>query len=311
MTRAVTLGTLMAAGALAMSLSAHQQPPAQAAKVLEAEKVADNLFFLHGPKFDNSSGGNTTVFIGADGVTLIDTKNPGWGPVILDKIRELTNKPVTRLINTHTHADHTSGNVDFPATVDIVTHENTAANMPKMGRDSEKFAQGKGLPKRTFKDRMTIGSGADRIELYYFGRGHTNGDAWVLFPTRRVAVAGDSFSRKNIPFLDTLYGASALEFPDTLDRAHATLSKAADTFISGHVTRMTADDLREYAAFNREFLETMRAAKTAGKTADEAEAAWTLPRKYPAYSTGVHVLAPNLHATWLRGNIRLVYAELP
>src|SRR5690348_7434254 len=37
---------------------------------------------------------------------------------------------------------------------------------------------GRGLPKRTFKDKMTIGRGADQIDLYYFGPGHTNGDAW-------------------------------------------------------------------------------------------------------------------------------------
>jgi hypothetical protein len=36
------------------------------------------------------------------------------------------------------------------------------------------------MPKRTFTDKMTIGNGADRVELYYFGRGHTNGDAWVF-----------------------------------------------------------------------------------------------------------------------------------
>ena len=38
--------------------------------------------------------------------------------------------------------------------------------------------------KRTFTDKMTIGSGANRIDLYYFGRGHTNGDAWTVFPAR-------------------------------------------------------------------------------------------------------------------------------
>ena len=63
----------------------------------------------------------------ANGVTVVDTKNPGWGQPILDKIKELTPKPVTMIINTHTHGDHVSGNVEFPATVDIVVQENTAA----------------------------------------------------------------------------------------------------------------------------------------------------------------------------------------
>ena len=77
-------------------------------------------------------GGNTAVFVGADGVVVVDTKLPGWGQPILDKIKELTPKPVTTIINTHTHGDHVSGNVEFPATVDIVVQENTKTNMEKM-----------------------------------------------------------------------------------------------------------------------------------------------------------------------------------
>ena len=79
-----------------------------------------------------NGGGNTAVFIRSDGITLVDTKNPGWGQPILDKVKELSNKPVTQIINTHTHGDHVSGNVEFPATVDIVVQENTQANMQKM-----------------------------------------------------------------------------------------------------------------------------------------------------------------------------------
>ena len=65
-------------------------------------------------------------------MTVVDAKYPGWGQPILDKIKELTPKPVTVLINTHTHGDHVSGNVEFPATVDIVVQENTKVNMEKM-----------------------------------------------------------------------------------------------------------------------------------------------------------------------------------
>ena len=117
----------------------------------------------------------------ANGVAVVDTKNPCWGQPILDSIKKLTPKPVTMIINTHTHGDHVSGNVEFPATVDVVVQQNTAANMKKFtGRGStpEKPVpsifeqnQGRGMPKRTFRDRMTIGSGADQIDLHYFGRG--------------------------------------------------------------------------------------------------------------------------------------------
>ena len=135
------------------------------------------------------------------------------------------------IINTHTHGDHVSGNVEFPATVEVVTHENTAKNMQEMrppsgitpapGTPANIFKEnnGRGLPKRTFKDKMTIGKGADQIELYYFGRGHTNGDAWVVFPALRVMHAGDIFSGKNIPLLDAVNGGSGVEIGKTLAKA--------------------------------------------------------------------------------------------
>ena len=108
------------------------------------------------------------MFITANGVVVVDAKNPGWGTPILNKIKELTPKPVTTLINTHTHGDHVSGNVEFPATIDFIAQENTKANMEKMPIFKEH--NGVGMAKRTFKDKMTIGKGADQIDLYYFGR---------------------------------------------------------------------------------------------------------------------------------------------
>src|SRR5688572_17081581 len=167
MKRSLILGLLFTVGALSIGIAAVQQP--QAPPVVEVEKLKDNLFVLKG------GGGNTGVFITSNGVVVVDAKNPGWGKPVLDKIRTLTDKPVTTLINTHTHGDHVSGNVEFPATVDIITHENTKTNMGKMIPNSTAENQqapattifqannGRGLPKRTFKDKMTIGSGNDRV----------------------------------------------------------------------------------------------------------------------------------------------------
>src|SRR5947209_9391783 len=126
MRRTIVLGTLALIGALSLSVTAFQPPAQQGPKIVEVEKVKDNLFMLKG------GGGNTAVFVTSNGVTVVDTKNPGWGQPILDKIKELTPKPVTTIINTHTHGDHVSGNVEFPATVEVITQENTAANMKKM-----------------------------------------------------------------------------------------------------------------------------------------------------------------------------------
>src|SRR5215469_8099855 len=117
MRRILCLIVLTVLGALSMTLAAFQQPAAgvaQEPKVVQVDKLKDNLYVLKG------GGGNTAVFVGTDGVVVVDTKNPGWGQPILDKIKSLTNKPITTIINTHTHGDHVSGNVEFPANVEIV-----------------------------------------------------------------------------------------------------------------------------------------------------------------------------------------------
>src|ERR1051325_5363344 len=114
MKRQVVLGVLVGLGAASIGLNALQQPAggaqAPAPRVVEVEKLKDNLYMMKG------GGDNSAVFIMADGVTVVDTKNPGWGQPLLDKIKSVTDKPVLRIINTHTHGDHVSGNVEFPAT---------------------------------------------------------------------------------------------------------------------------------------------------------------------------------------------------
>jgi cyclase len=292
MKRSIVLGVLIAIGAFSLAAAGLQPPAQQGPKVIEVEKVKDNLFMLKG------GGGNTAVFVGANGVTVVDAKNPGWGQPILDKIKEITPKPVTLLINTHTHGDHVSGNVEFPATVDIVVQENTKANMEKMPIFKE--SAGRGMAKRTFKDTMTIGRGDEQLDLYYFGRGHTNGDAWIVFRALRVAHAGDIFSGKNLPLLDYNNGGSGVEIGDSLAKAHAGI-KNVDTIITGHSTLMNWNDLAEYAQFNKDFLRDVQAAMKAGKSADAVAASWKAAEKYKGYT---------VQDARLKTNVTALYSEL-
>jgi cyclase len=310
MKRAIVLGGILSVGALSFAITAAQQPPAGGAaapKVVEVEKLRDNLFMLKG------GGGNTAVFVASNGVVVVDTKNPGWGQPILDKIKELTPKPITTIINTHTHGDHVSGNVEFPATVDVVVQENTKTNMmemrgatgiaPPAGPPTNIFKvnNGRGMPKKTFKDKMSLFSGNDRIDLYYFGRGHTNGDAWVVFPALRLMHAGDIFSGKNIPLLDANNGGSGVHIGDSLAKA-ADSVKNIDTVITGHSTTMTMNDLKEYAQFNRDFLKDVSDAKKAGKSVDEVANSWKIPAKYMGYAAPQPVR--------LKANVQVIYDEL-
>jgi glyoxylase-like metal-dependent hydrolase (beta-lactamase superfamily II) len=306
MKRVVVLTALIAAGAVSYVVA---QQGGDKPMVVGVEKLKDNLFVLTG------GGGNTTVFVQSNGITVVDTKNPGWGAPILAKIQELSPKPITTVINTHTHGDHVSGNVEFPATVDIVVQENTAANMklmrPVTGLSKPGappapniFDQnnGKGLAKRTFKDRMTLFKGADPIDLHYFGRGHTNGDAWVLFPALRVVTAGDIVSGKNLPLLDANNGGSGLEIGDSIAKAHSAFSKVADTVVTGHAMTMTMPDLQEYATFNREFADMVRAEKKAGKSVEDVVKSWTMPAKYQGYAAAAEAR--------LRANVQVIFDEI-
>src|SRR5690349_4708716 len=96
------------------------------APVQAIEKVKDNLYLVQG------QGGNTAVFVTQNGVVLVDTKNPNNGQAILDQVKTVTDKPITHIINTHTHGDHTGSNQFFPASVEIVVQENTKGYMEKM-----------------------------------------------------------------------------------------------------------------------------------------------------------------------------------
>ena len=278
---------------------------------IQIEKVKDNLYIVTGGRQGAGIAGNTTVFITDGGVVLVDAKYGGFGKAILDQVKSVTSKPVTTIINTHSHGDHTGGNPDFPRSVEFVAHENAKTNMARM--DEFKGANAAFLPAKTFKDTLSLFAGKDRIDLRYFGAGHTNGDAVIVFPALRTAVMGDLFARKWAPFADATNGGSMTAFPQTLAKAIGAI-KDVDTVITGHATTtigsgptvsfvrsnpvMKWSDLQEFADFTREFVAAAQAAKKAGKSAADAAKSLNLPAKYKDYNM-----------TRAADDVRLVYEE--
>ena len=301
MTRGIAFGVLLAVGALSMAVVAGQDEE----RVVDVQQLEDNLYVLGG------GGGNSAVFVTGDGVVLVDTKMPGWGQPLIDKIAELTSNPVTTIINTHTHFDHVGGNVEFPAAVEVVAHENTQRLMREWneisglgfaGENVFAASGGQGIATRTFTDRLTLGSGAEQVDVYYFGRGHTGGDAWIVFPSLRYAHTGDMFAGKGMPLLDANNGGSGVDFPGTLRNAHRTLT-AVDTYITGHSTPMAPDDLAEFADYVSEFVDAVRAAKQAGTSVEEFAGSWTAAARFSGYDV------PNEQR--LQANAQIIYDELP
>jgi glyoxylase-like metal-dependent hydrolase (beta-lactamase superfamily II) len=308
MKRALVLSTLVGVSVAIMSLGAQQAPAGGRdgggqgrgrgpgfPPVSAPEKVADNLYMIPG------QGGNTAAFITSDGVVIVDTKLANNGQAILDQLKTVTDKPVTHIINTHTHGDHTGSNDFFPASVDIVTQENTAANMKKMPAFQEESKK-HGLPDRTFKDKMTLLKGKDEIDLYYFGAAHTNGDAFVVFRNLRVMHAGDVFANKGQPLIDRNNGGSGVAYPETIRKATASI-KNVNTVITGHSTVMTWQNFVDYGEFNKLFLEHAKASLAAGKTAEQAMADFKLPEKFKDYNIAGGRGGPG-------GNFTVIYEEL-
>ena len=294
MTRTVVLGTVIAIWGATITLAAlrEQQPAAPGrANVAGIEKVKDNLYMITG------GGGNTAAFIARDGVVLVDTKLANWGQPILDQVKSVTDKPVTHIINTHTHGDHVGSNEFFPATVEVVTQQNTGANMLKMEAFKDPTKK-HGLPDRQFNDRLTVLDGSDAIDLYHFGAAHTNGDAFVVFRALRVMHAGDVFPGQRAPLIDLNNGASGVQYPATIEKAVGAI-KNVDTVIPGHSAVTTWSAFVEYGEFNRAFLSAVQAAAQAGKSVEQTVAELALPDKFKGYT---------LQAA--KDNVQKIYTEL-
>jgi len=230
----------------------------QEVKYFEIEKINNQFYMLVG------GGGNVGVFISNGGVILIDNKYEIIEDVLMASLREITDKPIKYIINTHFHHDHSDGNRAFGKEgIPIISHQNAKKRMME---DVElyggiydfikDFVQPKydneSLPVFTYESKMTISQGNEEIELYNFGKAHTDGDSVVVFKNNNVIHTGDAFVRYGYPYVDLNNGGSIkglISFLGTLEQlcddntiiipGHGGLSKKED------VTKLknTLDDL--------------------------------------------------------------------
>ena len=274
MRRGIMVGALFAVGAVALPAVGYRgQPDEPKVITMQTMNVRENLYVLSG------GGGNTVILVTADhGVVVVDPKRAGWGQTIQDAVGAITDQPVTTIINTHAHADHTGSNGEFPGGVRIIAHDNTKENMARM--DAFKGDDARFLPNETFADALSLFEGKDRIDLYSFGAGHTNGDAIVVFPELGMAYLGDLMPAEAAPFIDVANGGSGVAYAETLAAA-VTQIKGVRRVIPGHATPpagspiptwITWEDVQEYARFNRDFLEAVRDANKSGQSVNQAVA---------------------------------------
>lgn len=279
------------------------------AEIHGIEKVAENLYLLSNapPPAEQSmgTGGNTVAFVTAFGVILVDTKLEGYGQDILDLVATVTDKPVTTIINTHTHYDHTGSNTEFPDTVEFVAHENTRAQMaratcqPVTNCDAFKGTHAEYLPTTTFSGRKSLFDGDDQIDLYHFGRGHTDGDTFVVFRNARTMHTGDMFQRLGLPFIDVANGnGSAVEFGSTLMRAVDGI-KNVDTVIAGHHTvTVPWNTFVNFSGFFNDVLRKATEGMASGHSVEQVVEAYEKPDQFSDFQApprGVTTLVQNIY----------------
>ena len=224
-------------------------------QALKTTKVAENLYVIEG------AGGNTAFLVAEPGVLVVDTKVPNNGEKILAEIRKVTEKPVLYLVNTHLHGDHLGSNDSFPLPTTLIAQDNVRKRL------DEREEQRSGIkPRLTFARKSSIFLGKERVDLHYFGRGHTDGDIVVVFRNQKIAHAGDLFVPESNPFIDQNSGGSAKEFLGTLQGIAAL--KGVDRLIPGHgAVTATPKQLARTIGFHQTMHAVVKDALKAGKSA--------------------------------------------
>jgi glyoxylase-like metal-dependent hydrolase (beta-lactamase superfamily II) len=231
---AASLGAALAAQTAwvyAQAASTQTTTTSKPAGALKSQRVQGDLHMISG------EGGNVAVYVTSDGVVLVDDMFDRNHADILAQVKLVTDRPLRYVINTHQHDDHAGGAFKMLPIAEVIAHRNVYANLKDLKRPYYEDTPGTpiGLPRVTFSDRLDVHLGGRDIEAYYFGRGHTSGDAIIYFPELKAIHTGDLFissSRPGVPiYVDYVQGGSLIEWTRTLER---TLQLDFDIVIPGH-----------------------------------------------------------------------------
>lgn len=224
-----------------------------AAMPLEVMDVGGGLALLSGP------GGNVLVLTGADGKIVVDTFVLGVFPQLKATLDGLGPQPITTVINTHWHFDHSDNNADFRrAGARILAHTNTAQRMTEsheiliLGMHFPP-SPADARPTETFADTLTLDVNGERIELAYVPPAHTDTDIVVLYANANVVHTGDLFSGVSYPFIDAGTGGHITGLIAAAERL-LNLVDARTRIVPGHGPLADRDRLARY----RDMLVTSR-----------------------------------------------------
>ena len=209
--------------------------------VITVHPVAGNVSYIEG------QGGNIGLFVGEDGVFLIDDQYAPLTGRIVDAIRDISDAPIRFLVNTHMHPDHTGGNENFGEMgTTIFGHDNVRTQMAIAGYAQEP-------PLITFNDELSFHINGETVHVFKVPDAHTNGDVFIRFMGSNVVHTGDVYRTTTFPFIDLNNGGSFIGTIDALNLLLA-VSDEETKIIPGHGG---ISNIAEVAAF-RDMLVTIR-----------------------------------------------------
>ncbi len=234
------------------------------------EKIAENLYQISGGR-----GANGGVYIGGNGVLVIDAKMTKESvDQTIAEIQKITDKPIKFLVNTHSDGDHIAGNPFFPKSVTIIAHENCRKEFFHSRRDGKPSAWNEPelapyVPSLTYRDKMDIYLGEKKVELRYFGVGHTKGDTVVYFPEEKTAFLGDQIFMGRPQLIHSYKGGNSFAHVKTLTKMLENID--AVTFCSGHSDPIDRNTIEHHIQEMMSIQEKVKSFVEQGKTLDEVK----------------------------------------
>ncbi|WP_272151859.1 MBL fold metallo-hydrolase [Tenacibaculum aiptasiae] len=218
---------------------------------ITAKKITDNIYMLQG------QGGNIGLFVGNKSVFMIDDQFAPLTNKILAKVKEISDKPIKYLVNTHWHGDHTGGNENMRKhDVLIFSQENVRKRMSTdqivKGR-LKKASPKEALPVITYTNDMNFHIDGEDILVSHVHNAHTDGDSHIYFLNSNVIHMGDTYFQGKFPFIDLDSGGSINGYIASIDKV-LLMSNDKTVIIPGHRGLSTKEELKVY----RKMLVTLR-----------------------------------------------------
>lgn len=229
-----------------------------------------------------SEKGGTILFAQTDeGYVVVDSQFPEQSKHLIDELKKKGEQPFRLLINTHHHADHSSGNISFKDMVKhVLAHDNSKANQQRVAMEKKNEAQ-QLYPDQTYSTAWCEQIGGTEICLAYRGAGHTNGDSFVLFKKAKIVHVGDLVFNRRHPNIDKTSGANIANWIVALRKAVTEYPKKT-RYVCGHAgvgydVVVNKADVLAFADYLEKLLEYVSAAIKVGKTKEEILKTTSIP----------------------------------